>query len=294
MKIYIAGPMSGRENWNYAEFFRVEEELIALGHEVINPARANGDTLEEAILDVGTEENPTHPWEYYIRKDIKHVTDVDALCLLDGWQKSRGASLEVHLAKTLSMPLYILRNGELQPRIEIIGVSGYARSGKDTIAEKLKEIGYVRGSFADALREALYRLNPVISETGKPLADMVDELGWDDTKAYPEVRGQLQRIGTEVGRDMFGENFWVDYLIDNMPDGSKVVIPDVRFPNEADAILKMGGQLWRVERNGVGAINSHVSDSALDDYPFDTVIFNNDTIEHLYSQVDDLMAQNGA
>jgi hypothetical protein len=259
----------------------VANALRALGHEVINPAETNGPTIEEALKDVV--DNPME-WEDYMRLDLRSITQVDALCLLPGWQFSKGARLEIAVAKELNLPLYILKDGKLKPRIQVIGISGYARSGKDTVAEKLAEVGYVRGSFADAIREALYRLNPTVGE--ELLKAKVDRLGWETAKAIPEVRELLQRLGTEVGREMFGDNIWIDYLFDSLSDGSKIVIPDVRYPNEADAITVLGGAVWRVERDGVNAINGHISDSAMNDYSFDTVVYNNGTIEELYQWVE--------
>jgi hypothetical protein len=286
--------MGGVQDWNYPEFFKVATELRALGYEVINPAENNGVTLEEAIKDVGSLDNPTQPWDYYIRKDLKTLADADAICMLPDWQISKGANLEHTIAKALKMPVYIYRDGKLKPRIEVIGISGYARSGKDTIAEKLTEVGYIRGSFADAIRESLYRLNPnVVFEDildgvySEPrLKNIVDVLGWDEAKSEPEIRRLLQVFGTEVGREMFGDNFWVDYLFNSLPDGAKVVIPDVRYPNEANAITELGGAIWRVEREGVKAVNNHISDSAMDDYPFKIIVYNNGTIEELYDWVE--------
>lgn len=298
MKLYIAGPMTGIAQFNYPEFFKVASGLRDLGYTVINPAETNGPTVESALADV--EANP-RSWEYYMRKDLNSVSQVDGLCVLPGWQNSKGARLEVTVAKALGIPLYIFKDGKLRPRIEVVGISGYARSGKDTIAEKLVEMGYVRGSFADAIREAVYKLNPTVLISGVvegktnlelgvnspiSLQTLVDNKGWEKAKEHTDVRRLLQVFGTEVGREMFGDNIWIDYLFDRLPDGAKVVIPDVRYPNEADAILALGGALWRVERNGVGPVNGHISDSAMDDYPFMNIVYNCGTIEELHAWVE--------
>lgn len=279
--IYISGKMSGVENWNFPLFFERDEQIRALGYGVINPAKNDGETLEEALASAGTSDAPANEWEYYIKKDVKKLMDADAICVLPGWQNSKGATLEVKLGQTLGLPICIYeeRDGKigLFPRVEVIGISGYARSGKDTAAEVLKEYGYQRASFADAIRDALYQLNPLIED--EPLADRVDRLGWEITKANPEVRKLLQRFGTEVGREMFGENFWVDYLFNNLPDGSKIVITDCRYPNEAEAVQAIGGKMWRVKRDGVTAVNDHVSERALDDYEFDMIIDNSKDID---------------
>ena len=86
----------------------------------------------------------------------------------------------------------------------IIGLSGYARSGKDTVAELLGlNYGFKRISFALPMRDALYRLNPIVkgSIVGEELrlAEYVDHFGWEDAKALPEVRRLLQVFG-KIGR----------------------------------------------------------------------------------------------
>ena len=101
----------------------------------------------------------------------------------------------------------------------------------------------------------------------------------------------LQRFGTEVGRHMFGEDFWVDTAIDKIPDGSKVVFADVRFPNEANAIKSLGGEVWRINREGYGAANDHISEHALDNYEFDHVISNDSTIPWLHKCADTLVRE---
>jgi len=70
-------------------------------------------------------------------------------------------------------------------------------------------------------------------------------------------------------------------------DLENVVITDVRFTNEADYIKWYpGSQLWRVERPGVKAVNAHVSETQLDNYPFiDQTFVNNGTIADLEAMV---------
>jgi len=82
----------------------------------------------------------------------------------------------------------------------IIGLSGRAGSGKDEVAKVLVDLyGYKRIAFADAIRDALYELNPLVSDRIR-VADLVDEYGWDFAKKNFEVRRLLQVFGTEVGR----------------------------------------------------------------------------------------------
>jgi hypothetical protein len=60
-----------------------------------------------------------------------------------------------------------------------------------------------------------------------------------------------------------------------------VVVDDVRFPNEAQLIKSMGGQLWRIERPGLTDATGHSSEGGLADWEFDRVIVNDGTVEDL-------------
>lgn len=167
----------------------------------------------------------------------------------------------------------------------IIGLSGYARSGKDTVASILKDDGFERIAFADGIREALYALNPIIRglESGEwdHLQTYVDFLGWEKVKLWPDVRLLLQTFGTEVGRQMFGEDVWIKYALKKVEFRYDYVVTDVRYPNEADAIRELGGQVWRINRPGFEPANSHVSEVAMDNYRFDYVLDNSGSIEDL-------------
>lgn len=282
MKVYIAGPMTGYEEFNFPQFFQAERELVALGHEPLNPAWNNGDNLEQAIIDA---EESGRNWYDYMRKDLVYLSQADAVVVLEGWKKSKGAQLEVHIARKLDMPILILEDGKLVPRIEVLGLAGYARSGKDTVAQELLNHGYMPMSFAGPIKKAMLTLNPLVDED-KTYKDIVDDMGLEAAKGeYPEVRRLLQVFGTEVGRNMFSEDFWVEQALQSIPDGFKVVFTDVRYPNEANMIKEFGGQVWWVQREGVGPLNDHPSENSLEGYPFEFHIANNGTIEELRDKV---------
>lgn len=176
---------------------------------------------------------------------------------------------------------------------EIIGISGWARSGKDTIADYLVEHhGFVKLSLATPMREALYRLDPRIEDWSNmswSLQQAVNLFGWEGMKtSFPSLRGLMQRMGTEVGREMFGEDFWVDQVIKEANKHDKVVIADCRYFNEAEAVRVAGGQVWRVSRDSVTAANDHESEIGLDNYNFDLKLDNNTTIEDLHKLVEEL------
>lgn len=167
----------------------------------------------------------------------------------------------------------------------IVGLSGYARSGKDTVADLLRD--HERRAFADAMREALYALNPIIKDGIRLHEALYECKGWEVAKtAFPEIRRLLQVLGTEVGRQMIDEDVWVTMTTQDLKPTDDVVFADVRFPNEAQAIKDLGGQIWRVNRPGTHAINAHASESAMDNWPFDAIITNDGTLEDLMGQVE--------
>ena len=177
----------------------------------------------------------------------------------------------------------------------IIGLSGYARSGKDTVADHLvSTYNFSQHSFAASMKEAMYRLNPIVhcDKIGQlRYKSLVDAYGLDKVKEdYPEVRRLLQIFGTEVGREMFGENFWVDLVLNNLKS-FHTVISDVRFVNEADAIRAKGGQIWRVNRLGIGPVTGHSSEVSLDNYNFDCIINNDYDIQTLNKNIDLIIGQ---
>lgn len=160
--------------------------------------------------------------------------------------------------------------------LQIIGISGQAGSGKDYISQNiLTPLGFYQWSLAWHFKVWLI---------GKGEATYNDVFR---TKP-PAVRKMLQLEGTENGRHLFGENVWVDTMyawfevLNNHWGIHKFVVPDVRFPNEVEAIKRLGGKVFRiyaplrVANNSLSAeARTHASETALDDYhDFDGIIFN--------------------
>jgi hypothetical protein len=171
----------------------------------------------------------------------------------------------------------------------IIGLSGYARSGKDTVAELLVlNYGFKRMAFADGIRQALLTLNPILQDDLR-LNDVVDEHGWEVAKSKDEVRRLLQVMGTEVGRKLIHEDVWVWRLFNSVKEGERIVIPDVRFPNEAQMIESQGGEVWRINRHNHSAVNDHISEHAMDNHMFKRAIYNDGTLDDLADEIFMLM-----
>lgn len=171
--------------------------------------------------------------------------------------------------------------------MRLIGVSGRKRSGKDTFAARLTEAhGFTRIAFADPMRELALALDPLISP-GWRLSHIVHAHGWEGAKENPEVRRTLQRLGTEGGRKVLGENIWVDTAMRTAhAAGGPVVFTDCRFPNEAHAVRRAGGLVVRIERAGLPNSDPHPSESAIDDWTFDYVVRNDGTIAALHAEAD--------
>ena len=149
----------------------------------------------------------------------------------------------------------------------IIGLCGYARSGKDALAGVLgEEWDFHRYAFADVVKEKALVINPWIA-AGRGhvrLADLVAGIGWEASKTHsPDVRGFLQALGTtmrEVDADIWLGQVMRRVMRDNHEN---VVVTDVRFTNEARWIRGVG-HLVRVIRPGVGPANGHESETAVD------------------------------
>jgi nucleoside 2-deoxyribosyltransferase len=102
-KIYLAGPMTGLPEYNYPAFFAAEQALKERGFAVLNPASSFGG-------DVNL------PREYYLRSAISMLLQADAVMLLDGWEKSKGAKLEREIAFELG--LKVVTQASLKPTSE--------------------------------------------------------------------------------------------------------------------------------------------------------------------------------
>lgn len=181
----------------------------------------------------------------------------------------------------------------------LVGLMGYAGSGKDTVATIMQsDHGFRRLAFADALKRVLFDVNPSIeanpaSRERLPLSIVVESEGWEGAKRHhPEVRRMLQALGVAV-RQHIDPDTWVNAVMRkiDVDPGRPTVITDVRFPNEALAVRLRGGELWRITRPGFGPVNGHESETALDRQPADRTINNVSSIEALRVLVSDALAR---
>jgi hypothetical protein len=213
----------------------------------------------------------------------------------------------------------------MNTKVYLIGLAGKARSGKDTMAGFIKEwaedysFGFSQDAFARRLKEsaaAALGLQPEEGQDRVPPEDAVafcEMLKRDDNVIHVvnaegtgyTITGRefLQYYGTEAHRDVFGDNFWVDAVLPKGWDPSGItpkwhesfkiagrvsdfaVVTDVRFPNEARRVKELGGEVWKIEREGSGA-GDHLSEQELDMELIDYVIGNNGTLDELHESVD--------
>ncbi len=164
----------------------------------------------------------------------------------------------------------------------IIGISGYARSGKDTVADYLQvKYGYSIRSFATPLKAAaaaMFGFSPHQLGHGK------DEFCADHGITPREA---LQHLG-DVMRARYGQDFFARRAL-STAYGKRTVFADVRHKEEVDAIRAVGGIILRVERAGRGPVNSHGSEIALDNHYFEAVFSNDGLLTDLFKQVDAFM-----
>lgn len=183
----------------------------------------------------------------------------------------------------------------------IVGIGHVARVGKDTAATALcRDLGFVRYGFADQLKALAMEADPLVTAQTQRvnvgighgrLKWVVQGLGgWEAAKdTYPEARAFLQNLGLGA-RKVFGEDFWVEQLFRKIAaEGHEnVVVPDVRFPNEAAAIRAAGGFLIRIDRPGHQP-GGHVSETAGVGIEFDHVVPNAGSLLELEQRVVDLV-----
>lgn len=187
----------------------------------------------------------------------------------------------------------------------IVAFTGGARSGKNTAAQVLVDnFGYELKSFAEPVKEALYKLNPLIpikvrmdnNPQYHRLQDVVTQMGWEEAKKWPEVRELLQRLGTDVCRNMFGENFWVDYAWEiwdlEYTPGKLRVISDARFDNEAIMVgqdfeiqTENKGIVVEIIRPGLEKVNNHASEAGIAKHWINYTLSNDSTEEAFKKKV---------
>jgi hypothetical protein len=215
------------------------------------------------------------------------------VCMMEGWQDSYGVEEEIKSFKDAGKPILYMTPGvvpvELRLRRKMVGLCGYATAGKDAAAQALVACQWQRIAFADAVREALLELDPLVMP-GHKLSELLYRCDFQEAKRHAEVRRLLQRLGTEAGRNIHGNDCWVKIAERKMEaTTASVVFTDVRFASEVEFIRQQRGRLIWIERPGVGPVNAHVSDAGLSALKAqaDACILNDGTLEELHAKLID-------
>lgn len=180
--------------------------------------------------------------------------------------------------------------------MKLIGLTGRARAGKDTAAGFIEEWAVAiqhrtvaRDAFADRLKRSAAAALGYEGDDPVGLCNAIKHDGEIVTTRGPwsiSISGRefLQRYGTEAHREIFGSDFWVEQLFDNLNEAEIVVITDCRFENEARAIRERGGQVWEVKRPQhadelEGDLAQHASEAGVPVELVDRVIHNAGDLE---------------
>ena len=155
----------------------------------------------------------------------------------------------------------------------LVGIAGAARSGKNTAATVILNhlgAGWGQDSF------------------GRPLKEMLNTIGVDTGDNYKDLpanqfgvstRHMMQTLGTEWGRNMIDPDLWVN-IFANMNRGRKLVVPDVRFENEAKLVREHGLLIHIIGRGGVPG--GHVSEKPIQMRAGDFVIGNHRDVGYFH------------
>lgn len=243
----------------------------------------------------------------------------------------------------------------------IIGITGFKRAGKDSLAAALRPFGYkqiifagglkvmieallknrgfshdtiermisgdmkeqpVAGLYAPSFAEAYKMLNALVEFQGGKIISTLDGShmkyfgGFTPSAAADSLvytwgplleknggctcRWAMQTLGTEWGRVTISDTIWVDATMNaiNAEPDRRFVISDVRFLNEAELIVRVGGTVLRVTRPGTGSTDPHPSEVEMTKIVADYTIENDTTREDFAVRAtafyNEVLSQSGA
>lgn len=174
----------------------------------------------------------------------------------------------------------------------LVGILGKKRAGKDTISDYLeKKYNFNKIAFATPLKEVC-----------KILFDFSDEQLYGDLKEVVDPnwgmspRHMMQYLGTDILRKQIKDDMWINIVRNKYLKYTKenkdyrMVISDVRFPNEIKAVHDLSGIVIKVTRPSINNKDQHESETLIDtinDYDFEVI--NDGTMEDLYNKIDKII-----
>jgi len=190
----------------------------------------------------------------------------------------------------------------------LIALTGAARAGKDSVADRLVERhGFTKISFAAPLKSALLATDPYLGHHPyRPgqlvrLSEALANESEDVIKqTFPEYRRLLEKLGTE-GIRAIDDGFWIDAAMNKVdPVEGRFVFPDARFQNEVDAVRNWAiedlceqAEAWHIVRPSlVGPVGElHASAALHGNLGEDREVLNDSSLDDLYSVVDAIIAE---
>lgn len=175
--------------------------------------------------------------------------------------------------------------------INLIGLTGLARSGKDTAANYITSLPHNYQTYAMA----------------KPIKDACKIMfNWTDEHVYGDLkevvcpifgitpREAMQKLGTEYGRNMINNDIWTIRAELVIKANKRLVITDIRFDNEAEMIKRNGGIVVKIDRKNlprIKGVENHDSELGISEQLIDEVIYNNQSLAMLYRKIDSVLFQ---
>lgn len=148
----------------------------------------------------------------------------------------------------------------------IIGITGKAGSGKDTLSDYLVNQGFIKLSFGSAVKDIV----SIVTGWSRDFVEGTnEERHLRETLKHPDYnktcRELMQFIGTDLFRKQLSDNIWVNIIknkIESDKINNKFVITDVRFDNEAQMIKSIGGYIIQINRQNIHKLN-HISENGI-------------------------------
>lgn len=167
--------------------------------------------------------------------------------------------------------------------MQVFGITGRKYHGKDTAARELVLHGFDLLRFADPLKNMLRAFYQTMELSSAEIERRLE----GDLKEVPCIylngrtpRYAMQTLGAEWGRDLIHPDLWIDSLMRRAQGRDKVVISDVRYPNECETVKRLDGKVIRVDasdRVGANQFSNHSSETQINALPADVEIDNNGT-----------------
>lgn len=173
----------------------------------------------------------------------------------------------------------------------LVGLCGPAGCGKSTVGNVMeREFLFTQHAFAAPIKRGLNAMFHWEMQQWDNRAWKESTIDW----IGKSPRQLIQTLGTEWGRDLIAPDLWIRIAMRRWGEvrashSPRMVITDVRFDNEAQAIIDAGGSIWRVEREQVTPVTGHVTEKGISPVLVTGRIRNQGTIADLEFTIFDLM-----